>query len=56
MRHRGLAALAGTLLIVAFAPAAAGAYTGVGTAPGEGSPSSDGRGFGPTTDQGPSGP
>ena len=38
MRHRGLAALAGTLLIVAFAPAAAGAYTGVGTAPGEGSP------------------
>ena len=43
MRHRGLAALAGTLLIAAFAPAAAGAYTGVGTAPGDGGPSSDGR-------------
>ena len=42
MRHRGLAALAGTLLIVAFAPAAAGADTGVGTAPGEGSPSAAG--------------
>ena len=56
MRHRGLAALAGTLLVVACAPAAAGADTGVGTAPGEGSPSAAGRGFGPTTDAGPSGP
>ena len=56
MRHRGLAALLGTLLVVACAPAAAGANTGVGTAPGEGSPSAVGRGFGPTTDAGPSGP
>ena len=56
MRHRGLAALFGTLLVVACAPAAAGAATGVGTAPDEGSPSASGRGFGPTTDAGPSGP
>jgi hypothetical protein len=56
MRHRGLAALLGSLLVVACAPAAAGAATGVGTAPGEGSPSAAGRGFGPTTDAGPSGP
>ena len=56
MRHRGLAALLGSLLVVACAPAAAGAATGVGTAPGEGSPSASGRGFGPTTDAGPSGP
>ena len=56
MRHRGLAALLGTLLVVACAPTAAGADTGVGTAPGEASPSASGRGFGPTTDAGPSGP
>src|SRR4051812_18757460 len=59
MRHRGLAALLGSLLVVASAsaPAAAGAATGVGTAPGEGSPSASGRGFGPSTDaSGPSGP
>jgi aminopeptidase N len=56
MRHRGLAALLGSLLVVACAPAGAGAATGVGTAPGEGSPSASGRGFGPTTDAGPSGP
>ena len=39
MRHRPFAVLAGTLLIAAFAPAAAGADTGVGTAPGEEGPS-----------------
>ena len=55
MRHRGLAALLGSLLVVACAPAAAGAATGVGTAPGEASPSASGRGFGPTSDAGPSG-
>ena len=35
MRHRSFAALAGTLLVAAFAPAVAAANTGVGTAPGE---------------------
>jgi hypothetical protein len=35
MLHRGRAALLGTLLVVACAPAAAGASTGVGTAPGD---------------------
>jgi hypothetical protein len=56
MGHRGLAATAGTLLLVAIAPAAARATTGVGSAPGEPSPAASGRGFGPTHDAGPSGP
>jgi hypothetical protein len=56
MRHRGLAALFGTLLVVACGPAAAGAATGVGSAPGEATPSASGRGFGPTTDAAPRGP
>ena len=55
MRHRGFAALAGTLLIAALAPAVAGANTGIGTAPGDESPSASGRGFGPAPDAGPSG-
>jgi hypothetical protein len=54
--HRGLAATASTLLLVAIAPAAARATTGVGWAPGEPSPAASGRGFGPTHDAGPSGP
>jgi aminopeptidase N len=56
MLHRGLAAAAGILLVVAIAPAVAGANTGVGTAPGEDSPAAAGRGFGPAPDGGPSGP
>ena len=56
MRHRPFAVLAGTLLIAAFAPAGAGANTGVGSAPGDESPSASGRGFGPAPDGGPSGP
>ena len=52
MRHRGFAALAGTLLIAALAPAVAGADTGVGTAPGDESPSAFRRGFGPRPTRG----
>jgi hypothetical protein len=44
------------LLVVAIAPAVAGATTGVGTAPGEDAPAAAGRGFGPAPDGGPSGP
>ena len=57
MRHRGLAAMAGTLLLAAIAPAVAGAYTGRRNGARRRGPT--GRraaGFGPTTDAGPSGP
>jgi hypothetical protein len=53
MRHRTLATIAGTLLLIAVAAPAAAAGTGVGLAPDQ---DAAGRGFGPTTDRGPSGP
>ena len=47
--------MASALLFAALAPPAI-AYTGVGSLPGEESPTASGRGFGPTSDAGPSGP
>ena len=55
MRSRRFAAVATTLLFAGIAPAAI-ADTGVGSLPGEASPTASGRGFGPTSDAGPSGP
>jgi aminopeptidase N len=53
MHHRTLAVIAGTLLLTAVAAQGATADTGVGAAPDQ---DTAGRGFGPTTDRGPSGP
>jgi hypothetical protein len=53
MRHRTLATIAGTLLLIVVAAPGAAADTGVGLAPGQ---DAAGRGSGPTTDRGPSGP
>ena len=53
MRRRTLATVAGTLLLIVVAAPGAAADTGVGLAPGQ---DAAGRGSGPTTDRGPSGP
>jgi hypothetical protein len=53
MHHRTLATIAGTLLLTVVAAPGAAADTGVGLAPGQ---DAAGRGSGPTTDRGPSGP
>jgi aminopeptidase N len=55
MHSLRFAAVTGALVFAAFAPPAI-ADTGVGSLPGEESPTASGRGFGPTSDAGPRGP